>query len=121
MDWEFGDLPANRAKRLLTAPDGSVELSARSFDIFDALLSKADETVSKADLYDIVWPGQVVGENTLQVHISALRRAIPPGLILTVHGRGYKYVGPKPFATTTEFRGKAQAIDRRAALRQYEW
>lgn len=28
--------------------------------------------------------------------ISALRKALGPGLIGTVHGRGYRYVGPVP-------------------------
>lgn len=45
-----------------------------------------------------VWPGVAVEENTLQVHISALRKALPPDTIVTVHGRGYKYAGPEPSA-----------------------
>ena len=58
--------------------------------------------VDKAYLFDAVWPGLVVEENTLQVHVSALRRALPAGMIMTVHGRGYKYAGPKPFVATAE-------------------
>lgn len=102
MDWEFGNYRLNRAKRLLIGPEGPVELSARSFDILDVLLGKPDEVVGKDDLFDAVWPGLVVEENTLQVHISALRKALPPGMIMTVHGRGYKYVGPKPFVAAAE-------------------
>ena len=48
----------------------------------------------------------MVEENTLQVHISALRKALPSGMIMTVHGRGYKYAGPKPFVATTESQEK---------------
>lgn len=44
-------------------------------------------------LFATVWPGIVVEENTLQVHISALRKALDSGMITTVHGRGYKYAG----------------------------
>ena len=106
MDLEFGNYRLNRAKRLLIGPEGPVELSARSFDILEALLGKPDEVVGKADLFDTVWPGLVVEENTLQVHISALRRALPPGMITTVHGRGYKYAGPKPFVATAESQEK---------------
>ena len=102
MDWEFGNYRLKRAKRLLIGPEGPVELSARSFDILDVLLGKPDEVVGKDDLFDAVWPGLVVEENTLQVHISALRKALPPGMIMTVHGRGYKYAGPKPFVAVAE-------------------
>ncbi len=40
--------------------------------------------------------GLVVEENTLQVHVSSLRKLLGHGYIATVHGRGYKYVGPMP-------------------------
>jgi adenylate cyclase len=55
--------------------------------------------VAKGDLMDAVWPGVSVEENTLQVHISALRRTLGSAMILTVHGRGYKYAGPDPRST----------------------
>src|SRR5262249_46811676 len=106
MDWEFGNYRLKRAKRLLIGPEGPVELSARSFDILDTLLGKPDEVVGKRDLFKAVWPGLVVEENTLQVHISALRRSLPPGMIVTVHGRGYKYTGPKPFVAAAESQEK---------------
>jgi TolB-like protein len=106
MDWEFGNYRLKRAERLLIGPEGPVEISARSFDILDALLRKPDEVVGKGELFDTVWPGLVVEVNTLQVHISALRRALPPGMIMTVHGRGYKYAGPKPVVAAAESQEK---------------
>jgi TolB-like protein len=77
-------------------------LSARSFDILATLLERPDEVIGKTELFDTVWPGMVVEENTLQVHISALRKLLPAEMIVTVHGRGYKYAGPRPFAATAE-------------------
>ncbi|WP_442582297.1 winged helix-turn-helix domain-containing tetratricopeptide repeat protein [Mesorhizobium sp. ASY16-5R] len=96
MDLEFGNYRLKRAERLLLGPDGPVALSARSFDILALLLDRPDEVVGKSDLFDAVWPGVVVEENTLQVHISALRKLLPAEMIATVHGRGYKYAGPRP-------------------------
>jgi TolB-like protein len=106
MDWEFGSYRLKRAERLLIGPEGPLELSARSFDILDTLLRKPDEVVGKGELFDTVWPGLAVEENTLQVHISALRKALPQGMIVTVHGRGYKYAGPKPFVPAAESQEK---------------
>ena len=93
MDVDFGNFRLKRAERLLLGPQGPLELSARSFDILAMLLERPDEVIGKAELFDAVWPGMVVEENTLQVHISALRKALDAGMITTVHGRGYKYAG----------------------------
>jgi TolB-like protein len=102
MDLEFGNYRLKRAERLVLGPQGPIELSARSFDILAKLLERPDEVIGKAELFDAVWPGVVVEENTLQVHISALRKLLPAEMIVTVHGRGYKYAGPKPSATNAE-------------------
>lgn len=101
MNVEFGKYCLRPAERLLLGPKGSVELSARSFDILTMLLEKPDTVIAKADLLDAVWPGLVVEENTLQVHVSALRKVLDAGMIMTVHGRGYKYTGPRPVAVTS--------------------
>ena len=102
MDLEFGNYRLKRAERLLLGPRGSVELSGRSFDILAMLLERPDDVISKTELFDAVWPGLVVEENTLQVHISSLRKLLPAEMIVTVHGRGYKYAGPKRLVATTE-------------------
>lgn len=96
MDLDFGTYRLKRTERLLLGPNGPLELSARSFDILALLLERPDEVIGKTELFDAVWPGVAVEENTLQVHISALRKALDAGMIVTVHGRGYKYAGPRP-------------------------
>jgi len=102
MDLEFGNYRLKRAERLLLGPKGPMELSTRSFDILATLLERPDEVIGKTELFDAVWPGVVVEENTLQVHISALRKLLPAEMIVTVHGRGYKYAGPRPFGAAAE-------------------
>src|SRR5262249_47232879 len=54
--------------------------------------------VTKDELMAKVWPGLTVEENNLQVHISALRKALDEGgdshsHIITVPGRGYRLAG----------------------------
>ncbi|WP_137931364.1 winged helix-turn-helix domain-containing tetratricopeptide repeat protein [Mesorhizobium comanense] len=102
MDVDFGNFRLKGTERQLLGPDGPVALSARSFDILAILLERPDEVVGKTELFDAVWPGVVVEENTLQVHVSALRKLLPAEMIVTVHGRGYKYAGPKPVAAASE-------------------
>ena len=43
-----------------------------------------------------VWPGAVVSDNALEVHISSLRKALGEnrGLLRTAYGRGYRFLGP---------------------------
>ena len=100
MDLQFGHYRLKRRERQVLGPQGPVDLSARSFEILALLLARPDEVIGKAELFEAVWPGLVVEENTLQVHISALRKALDAGMIMTVHGRGYKYAGPRPEANT---------------------
>jgi DNA-binding winged helix-turn-helix (wHTH) protein len=102
MDLQFGNYRLKPAERLLLGPDGPLELSARSFDILAMLLEKPDEVIGKVQLLDTVWSGLVVEDNTLQVHVSALRKLLPAEMIVTVHGRGYKYAGPRPIAAAAE-------------------
>jgi TolB-like protein len=96
MDASFGLFQLKRQDRQLLGPEGPIDLSARAFDLLVVLLDHPGEVVSKDTLFATVWPGVVVEENTLQVHISALRKAFPDGMIATVHGRGYRYAGPMP-------------------------
>jgi DNA-binding winged helix-turn-helix (wHTH) protein len=64
MDVEFGNYRLKRAEQQLLGPKGPMVLSARSFDILALLLEKPDEVIGKSELFDAVWPGLVVEENT---------------------------------------------------------
>ena len=93
---QFGDFLVKRRERELIGPGGPVELTSRAFDLLLAFLDAPDALLDKDALFAAAWPGLVVEDNTLQVHISALRKALGQGFITTVHGRGYRYVGPPP-------------------------
>src|SRR5262249_4751501 len=53
------------------------------------------QLVTKDDLMERIWPGAIVGDNTLHVHISAVRKAFGSdrGMLKTSPGRGYRLVG----------------------------
>lgn len=89
-DWEI-DL-ARRELRLRGAP---VPLGARAFEIIELLVQAGGGTVNKYDLMGRIWPGAVVEENTLQFHISAVRKSLgrDRGMLKTAFGRGYRLLG----------------------------
>jgi len=54
--------------------------------------------VTKDRLIEEIWPEMIVEENTLQAHISAIRKVLGEDArwIATVPGQGYRFAGPKP-------------------------
>ena len=82
------------ASRQLLVDGEPAKLGARAFDLLVALIERRDRTVTKNELLDIVWPGLVVEENNLQVHISTLRKLLGPQAIATIPGRGYRFAVP---------------------------
>jgi len=87
----FGRFALRPAQRQLLVDDQPAALGARAFDVLLALVENRDRLVSKNELLDFVWPGLVVEENNLQVHVSALRKLLGPQAIATIPGRGYRF------------------------------
>lgn len=89
-DWEI-DL----ARRELRLGGGLIPIGGRALEILQVLVEAAGDTVNKYDLMERVWPGAVVEENTLQFHISAVRKALGRDrrMLKTVFGRGYSLLG----------------------------
>ena len=87
----FGRFALRPAQRQLLVDDQPAVLGARAFDVLLALVENRDRLVSKNELLDFVWPGLVVEENNLQVHVSALRKLLGPQAIATIPGRGYRF------------------------------
>ena len=72
-----------------------VPLGGRAFEVVTVLVQSASELVTKDDLMDRVWPGATVGEGTIHVHISAVRKALGQdrAMLKTASGRGYRLLG----------------------------
>lgn len=90
-DLSFGHCVVNASARLLLVDGTPARLGARAFDVLVALIERRDRMVTKSELLDIVWPGLVVEENNLQVHIWTLRKLLGPQAISTIPGRGYRF------------------------------
>lgn len=68
-------------------------------EILIALVERAGQFVSKADLHKRAWPRTTVDDSNLKVIIAAIRRAHEGAepekrFIATVSGQGYRFVAP---------------------------
>lgn len=93
--YSFGDWLIDCQRRELRYNDVTVPIGSRAFEILDKLVGSAGLLVTKDDLIGSVWSGLTVEDNTLQVHISAVRKALGEdrNLLKTISGRGYTLAG----------------------------
>jgi predicted ATPase/DNA-binding winged helix-turn-helix (wHTH) protein len=93
--YELGEWEVDLARRELRARGVPVPIGGRAFEIIEVLVQSAGELVTKNDLSARVWPGAIVEDNTLQFHISAIRKALGSdrGILKTASGRGYRLLG----------------------------
>jgi len=91
----FGPFRLSVRHRTLSDPQGAICLKSRAFDVLVTLIESRAGVVSKDELMRRVWGDLVVEENNLHVQVSAVRRALGHGnrYILTIPGRGYRFVG----------------------------
>lgn len=93
---EAGGLILNTVSHRVHARGNEVQLSQKEFQLLQVLMSNPDRVFSRAQLLDLVWPRDInVGERTVDVHISSLRKALEPfggdRRVETVRGAGYRF------------------------------
>ena len=99
MIYRFADCELDEPLYQLRRNGVPVALEPKVFDVLAYLVQHRDRVVSKDELLDKLWPGQVVGENALTRCIRAARAAVGDDgtkqeIIETQHGRGYRFVAP---------------------------
>ena len=94
----LGETEVFLERRILLRQGQAVPIGERAFDILQLLIRHQGTLVTKEQILTDVWPDSIVVENNLQVHISALRKALGKdrNLIRTLAGRGYLLVNDKP-------------------------
>jgi predicted ATPase/DNA-binding winged helix-turn-helix (wHTH) protein len=95
----FGPFSLHDKARLLERDGVPVKLGSRALDILWLLVSRAGDVVSKNELLAHGWPGLVVEEINLRVHIAEVRKALGDGkegarYITNIPSRGYCFVAP---------------------------
>lgn len=100
--YRFARFEVRPLERSLYAGGKLVSIGARAFDVLLALIDRRDRIVTKSELLELVWPGLFVEENNLQVQVSALRKTLEPQIVLTVPGKGYRFVAAIEKISTLE-------------------
>jgi TolB-like protein/DNA-binding winged helix-turn-helix (wHTH) protein len=100
----FADYELDFARRELRRGGAVVELQPTPRRVLLHLAEHRDRTVSRRELLDAVWPGVVVGDETLTRALAEIRRAVGDDgdaqrVIRTLKGEGYRFVAevaPEP-------------------------
>ncbi|MCK6453690.1 MAG: response regulator transcription factor [Alphaproteobacteria bacterium] len=88
---EIGDLRIDLATRSITRAGKNVALTAREWALFEALVQRPGQLLSKAQLEERLYSfSDEVESNTIEVHVSRLRKKLGHGIIETVRGVGYR-------------------------------
>lgn len=82
-----------------------ISLTSKEFDLLLLMAQNPNKTFSKKELYEHIWQSlDVEGNNTVTVHVKALREKLKddvknPTFIQTVWGTGYKFIGEGKYET----------------------
>ncbi len=112
------------ANRRIEGAAGAIRLNPKAFDVLLALIERAGQFVSKAQLLDQVWPDTHVADGVLKVCMAEIRKALgdsaaAPRFIETVHRRGYRFVAELTAADSAEApaaRGVSDALRTQSLL-----
>jgi DNA-binding response OmpR family regulator len=92
---QIGDLRIDPSSREVVFSGKKAQLTLTEFDILRCLAAKAGTVVSREEILKEVWRDESpkTNDRTIDVHIRALRRKIPPLTkhVISIYGVGYKY------------------------------
>jgi DNA-binding response OmpR family regulator len=95
-----GDLRIDRLARTASLGERELRLTRREFDLLWFLAQHAGQVVSKRRILTEVWREPYIDDQTIDVHLCALRRKLGergarPHYLQTVRGVGIKMVTPR--------------------------
>lgn len=93
--YRVGDLVVDTGRATVARDGQAVALPKLTFDLLLALIEAAPRVVSHDELMHRVWPGLVVGPETVSQRVKLLRASLDddpkaPRYVLGVRGRGYR-------------------------------
>jgi DNA-binding response OmpR family regulator len=96
---DLGAVTIDPATREVRVDGATVPLSGREYALLEALAARPGAILSRAQLEERLYGWKdAVDSNAVEVHLSALRRKLPPDTIRNVRGLGWML--PRPSAAT---------------------
>ena len=91
----LGPLEIDLAAHSIHGPGGQIDLSQREWIIFEALLQRPGQIVSKSQIEDQIYAfDSEVESNTIEVYVSRLRKKLGKDVVQTIRGLGYRLGTP---------------------------
>lgn len=120
--YQVDDLLIDVRTRRVTRRELTLDITERSFDLLVALARAAPHLVSTQELMDCVWPGVIVGSETVTQRIKLLRQGLGdsadrPRYVAAVRGHGYRMVAAVTALATLPVPAPAPAPKVHGALR----
>lgn len=90
-----GDWCVHRASGELVGPDGTQRVEPKVMDLLWLLAARPGQVVSRETIFAALWPGVIVGDDSLARTVSKLRQALgddarAPRYVETIAKRGYR-------------------------------
>ena len=96
--YEFGEFRLDVQNRILRRGRNLVPLTPKAFEVLLVLVQKSGQVIAKDELMNAAWPDSFVEESNLTQTVFMLRKALgetrEQPYILTVSGRGYRFIAP---------------------------
>ncbi|MCP4982286.1 MAG: hypothetical protein GY935_17550 [Gammaproteobacteria bacterium] len=97
--YRFEDFELDTGNFELTRNGEKLTLEPKAYDLLSYLVSNQKKLVTKEELFEYLWPGQIVTEASLSNQVKEARKALGDSgkrqaFIKTVHGRGFQFLSP---------------------------
>jgi len=119
----FGPFAFDLSTQQLSKSGQPLKIGSRAAALLRLLISRAGETIGRADIEAAVWPGLTVDDVNIRVQVATLRKRLEdqgpsPRYIVSVPGLGYRWIGsrttslPDPQETNEPvLLGRGEALD----------
>jgi len=97
--YEFADCELDVVAYRFWRAGAEREVEPRVFELLCHFLRNPDRLIGRDEIFENLWPDQIVSESALSSRIKAARKLIgddgkAQALIKTVHGKGFRFVPP---------------------------